>query len=246
MDRDDVPADGLSISAVSTLTGYSQQQIRDLERLSIIEPALRAANGYRQFTALHLRDLRAYRDLAHAVGPVQARRTMTEIRSLPADQALALVSSLHERLLQQRHQAFAALEALELIRSEPAEDEHPTDTMTISQLAGALGVRTSALRFWEQAGLVAPERVTLRFASARRYPLQAIREARITAALRAAGYRIPDVQQTIAAVRTLSHIDRPIDALEARVRQIADRAHSLLRAGAPLAEIIRATVTHTP
>jgi DNA-binding transcriptional MerR regulator len=235
----------MSVSAVAALTGYSLQQIRNLEGLGAIEPARRAGNGYRQFTACHVRDLRAYRDLAHAVGPVEARRAMTQIRSLQADQALALVSSFHERILQQRAQALAALEALEVIRAEPVTDEDPADTMTISQLAEALGVRTSTLRFWEQVGLVTPERVNLRSASARRYPPPAIREARITAALRAAGYRIPDVHIAITALRNLRHIDRPIDVLQVRVQQIANRAHALLRAGTTLAEIIQSTARHT-
>ena len=32
--------------------------------------------------------------------------------------------------------------------------------MTITELAAALGVRASTLRFWEQEGLVSPDRVT--------------------------------------------------------------------------------------
>lgn len=238
--RDDTAAGQLSTGAVATSTGYSVQQIRDLAALGVIAPAARAANGYRQFCVHHVRDLHAYRDLAIAVGPVAARRTLREIRSLPRDEAAALVSSLHTGLNRERDEALAAQQALCAIRAEAAVDAEPTagDTMTITELAGALGVRTSTLRFWEKAGLISPERVTTRTGSARRYPLPAIREARIVAALRAAGYRVPDVQRAVSAIRHLHGLTEPLAALEARIESIAQRMLALLRAGTTLSQII--------
>ncbi|MCP3805117.1 MerR family transcriptional regulator [Allokutzneria sp. A3M-2-11 16] len=236
----DAAGDRLSTSAVSAITGYSVQQIRNLEALEVIAPASRAANGYRQFSAHHVRDLRAYRDLAAAVGPVLARRAMREIRSLPLAEAAALVCSFHTALNRERDEALAAQHALRAIRAEAAVDAEPTteDAMTITELAGALGVRTSALRFWEKAGLVSPERVITMAGAARRYPLPAIREARITAALRAAGYRIPDVQRAITAIRDLQDVGETLDALASRIDSIAHRALALLRAGTVISEII--------
>jgi DNA-binding transcriptional MerR regulator len=111
--------------------------------------------------------------------------------------------------------------------------------MTITELSGALGVRASTLRFWEKAGLVAPERIITPAGSARRYHLAAIREARITAALRAAGYRIPDVQRAIEAIRDLHDVSHSLGALDARLAAIAQRALALLRAGTALSEIIQ-------
>ncbi|QBI55783.1 MerR family transcriptional regulator [Streptomonospora litoralis] len=233
-------ADGLGMSAVSAATGYSRQQIRDLEALGVIPAAHRAPNGYRRFSPTHVRDLRAYRDLATAVGPVEARRTMALIRTAAPDEAAAAVASLHARLNREREEALAAQRALRAVRAEAALDSPPAagDAMTITELADALGVRTSTLRFWDKAGLVTPERVTAKAGSARRYPLQAIREARITAALRTAGYRVPDVRRAMAAVRDLHDVGRSLGALEARVDSIARRTLALLRAGTTLADII--------
>ncbi|TDB94400.1 MerR family transcriptional regulator [Actinomadura sp. 7K534] len=232
--------EGLSTAAVSLASGYSVQQIRDLEALGVIPRAPRAANGYRRFSRRHVRDLRAYRELATAVGPVRARHAMREIRALPPGEAAALVSSFHIALNRERDDALAAREALRMIRAEAAADAEPAaeDSMTITELAEALGVRASTLRFWEKAGLVRPERVATRAGSARRYPLPAIREARITAALRAAGYRIPDVQQTMAAIRRLHDLDDPLRTLDAHIEAITHRTRALLRAGTGLAEII--------
>jgi DNA-binding transcriptional MerR regulator len=232
----------LSTAEVVAATGYSAQQIRDLEALGVIPAAVRAGNGYRRFSTTHVRDLRAYRDLAYAVGPVEARRAMREIRTLPSDEGAALVCSFHARLNDEREQALAARRALEAIRREESTDAEPVDadSMTITELSRALGVRASTLRFWEQMGLVAPERIAARAGSARRYHVAAIREARITAALRAAGYRVPDVRRAIAAVRKLQDVSDSLEALDDRVNAIAERALALLRAGAVLGEIVRA------
>lgn len=252
MTRGEAAPERLTTAAVSTATGYSVQQIRDLEALKVISPAPRAGNGYRRFAATHVRDLRAYRDLATAIGPVDARRAMREIRSLPPDEAASLVSSFHSALDREREGALAAQQALRAIRAEAeaesapdggggnggAEGDGDGDAMTITELADALGVRTSTLRFWEKSGLLTPERVTTRAGSARRYPLPAIREARIVAALRAAGYRIPDARDAVTALRDLRDIGRSLRALDSRIDAIAQRTLALLRAGAILHEII--------
>lgn len=73
--------------------------------------------------------------------------------------------------------------------SGPKRPHGDDDFMTITQLAQALGVRSSTLRFWEEEGLVRPERVTT--LRARRYGLAAIRAARVVVALRAAWVRHP-------------------------------------------------------
>lgn len=241
---DNALSERLTTAAVSAVSGYSVQQIRDLEALGVIPPAPRAANGYREFTSEHVRGLRAYRNLATAIGPVRARCALREVRTLPPDQAVALLSSFHVALTRERDDALAAQEALHIIRAEPSGEAEPTteDSMTITELASALGVRTSTLRFWEKVGLVVPERVTLRASAARRYPLPAIREARITAVLRAAGYRIPDVQHTMTAIRQLQDLDDPLKALESRVDAIAQRTLALLRAGTDIADIITGAV----
>lgn len=86
---------------------------------------------------------------------------------------------------------------------------------------------------------MAPERVATRAGTARRYTLTAIREARITAALRAGDYRIPDVRKAITAVRDLNDVSDTLAALDTRLEAIAQRALALLRAGSLLAQIIQ-------
>jgi DNA-binding transcriptional MerR regulator len=237
MDEPSTAAGSYTTSRLAAASGYSVQQVRDLERLGVIPPANRQPNGYRRFGPAHLTALRAYRQLAVAVDPVNARMTMIEARRLPYDEAIARVVALHVDLARARDQTIAALRALETIVEEDgsAEPPSPADAMSITELSAALGVRSSALRFWEQQGLVTPERTSR--LGARTYPVAAIRDARIIAALRAGGYRIPAVQAVIESVHALNPNDAR-RALQERLRTIATRSESLLRAGSAIADLI--------
>lgn len=265
----------LRTADVARESGYSVQQVRDLERLGVIPPAVRAANGYRAYTAAHVRALRAYRGLASAAGPVDARRllatTFAEVQGDPAEpgtrlaDAAAAIGAVHVRLARERDEALRARDALRAIQAEavaptmapdadPAADstdaapDRAGDTMTITELAAALGVRTSTLRFWEQEGLAVPDRVTT--LRARQYGTGAIQEARIVAALRSSGYGIPAVRDVVA---TLCQVDGVVEGqvdgvaegavraeqiLDRRLDQIAARTVTLLRAGADLAAVL--------
>jgi DNA-binding transcriptional MerR regulator len=243
----------LRTTDVAGESGYSVQQVRDLERLGVIPPATRASNGYRSYTPLHVRALHAYRGLAEAAGPVAARRLCTELRTQPLAEAAAAVNAVHAGLARERDEALRAQQALRTIRAEAhtgartgiragTRPETPTesagDTMTITELAEALGVRSSTLRFWEQEGLIAPERVTsLR---ARRYAPPAIDAARIVAALRGAGHGIPAVREVMDSLRNLEGPAEAEHLLRQRLDLIAARSVALLRAGADLAAVVTA------
>ena len=275
----------LRTADVARESGSSVQQVRDLERQGVIPPAVRAANGYRAYTTGHVRALRAYRGLASAAGPVDARRLLAErfagsagaappsaaepssagpsaagppsaepSTAPPAGQALRLadaaarIGAVHVRLACERDEALRARAALRAIqdeaRSTPDAAGAAGDTMTVTELAAALGVRTSTLRFWEQEGLAVPERVTT--LRARRYGTEAIREARIVAALRSSGYGIPAVREVVATLRVDSvtadglaeGIDEAERILDRRLDRIATRTVALLRAGTDLAAVL--------
>ncbi|MFD9968777.1 MerR family transcriptional regulator [Streptomyces sp. NPDC059015] len=223
---------------VARESGYSLQQVRDLERLGVIPPAARSGNGYRSYAPVHVRALRAYRGLAVAVGPVEARRMLPELWTATLTEAASAVGALHVRLAREREEALRAQQALEAVRAEAdtAGIERDGDAMTITELAGALGVRPSTLRFWEQEGLLAPERVTsLR---ARRYGPSDIGAARIVAALRSAGYGVPAVRELLGTLHRPAGLEETRRVLRARLDRIAVRTVALIRAGSDVAAVV--------
>jgi DNA-binding transcriptional MerR regulator len=236
----------LHTADVARKSGYSLQQVRDLERQGVIPPAIRGTNGYRAYSESHVQALQAYRGLASAAGPVVARRLLaslfTEAQPGSLTEAAAAIGAVHVRLATERDEALRAQEALSAVQAEPSVPDGDgtnspgADTMTITELAAALGVRTSTLRFWEQEGLAIPERVTsLR---ARQYGPAAIREARIVAALRSSGYGIPAVRKVVATLQGHTGITAARQILDRRLDQIAARTVALLRAGSDLAAVI--------
>lgn len=225
---------------VADAAGCSVQQVRDLERAGVIPPARRAPNGYREFDGRHVDAILGYRSLAVAVGPVEGRRVMRELWVASLPDAVAAIGALHVGLAREREEALRARDALLAIRAESEGAAATADAgagMTIVELGAALGVRSSALRFWEKEGLVLPERVTSR--GARHYPPAAVRDARIVVALRAAGYGIPEVREVVAALRTLAGTARPLQALDARLESISARTLTLVDAGADLVRLLR-------
>jgi DNA-binding transcriptional MerR regulator len=230
----------LRTADVARESGYSVQQVRDLEKLGVIPAAARMGNGYRAYTPLHIHALRAYRGLVGAVGPVVARKLLAELRTGTITEAASAINEVHVRLAREREEALLAEQALRAIQTEAdtPEFEQDSDAMTITELSRALGVRPSTLRFWEQEGLVTPERVTS--LQARRYDLSAIRTARIVAALRNTGYGIPAVREIVDSLHRLDGTDEALRILRERLDHIALRTVELLRAGADLAAVVEA------
>jgi DNA-binding transcriptional MerR regulator len=232
----------LRTADVARRSGYSVQQVRDLERLGVIPTAERGSNGYRAYSIRHVHALRAYRGLAVAAGPVEARRLLATLHSATIAVAAAAIDEVHGGLDRERGEVENALTALRVIASEQADAprERAADAMTIGELAGALGVRPSTLRFWEQEGLVRPERVTsLR---ARRYPSRTADEARIVAALRGAGYGVPAVRALMGELRELGGMHEADRLLAQRLDRLAERSVALLRASADLLALLESPV----
>ncbi|MFE6257356.1 MerR family transcriptional regulator [Agromyces sp. NPDC057865] len=248
----------LRTADVARASGYSLQQVRDLERLGVIPPAERTGNGYRAYAPVHVVALRAYRSLAFAAGPVASRHLLADAWGQSPADAAAAIGDVHVRLAREREEVLHARRALAAIRSEAgAVDPNPRsvegtdggagsgagDAMSITELAGALDVRTSTLRFWEQEGLVHPDRITS--VRARHYAPEAVREARIVAALRRAGYGVRAVRELMGALGHADGLEAADRVLQSRLDGIAGRTVALLRAGSDLADVLDALAPGT-
>lgn len=219
-------AQSLTTAVVGREAGYSTQQVRDLERMGVIPPATRGSNGYRRYDDAHIVALHAYRALAGAVGPVQARRLMPTLLRSSIDEAAEQVDDLHAAIARDRARVREALRGLETVMADDTDLFEERDAMTIGELAEALGVRTSALRHWESEGLVAPDRSDA--SRARRYRARAITEARIVAALRAGGYPLAPIARVLEQLRTHGLTAEVSALLGRRLADLTRRSVALL------------------
>ncbi|MGW0789565.1 MerR family transcriptional regulator [Streptomyces sp. NPDC002911] len=216
--------------------GYSVQQVRNLERDGVLPPAARTASGYRIYREVHLQSALAYRALATSTGPVEAKRLMRAVHERPTAEVLALLDAAHARLHRERTDLALAQEAAMAISAELIEDVRPSDSMSVSELAAALGVRPSALRHWDAEGLAVPDRVAPR--GTRRYSPAQTRDARIVHQLRSAGYRIAPLRDLMPSLRR-GHGQKDVGAaLAVRDASITARSRALLDATVPLSAVL--------
>jgi len=229
---------GLRTVDVARRAACSVQQVRNLERDGVLASAERTAAGYRRYTDSHVLAAVAYRHLAAGVGPVEAKTMMRAAHRSPMPDLLAMVDAAHARLHIERRDVDLARQAVAAISAEQIDDPRPTDAMTISALAAALGVRTSTLRHWDDEGLVVPERSP--GGRARSYSPVDVRDARIVYQLRQAGYRIRPLQDLMPQLRQTHRRDEINAALLGRHENITARSRALLRAAAALEAVLDA------
>ncbi|MFB7084844.1 TioE family transcriptional regulator [Streptomyces sp. NPDC056296] len=216
--------------------GLSTQQIRNYEDAGVLPPAGRTGSGYRVFGEVHRHALTTYRALRQGYEPVTATRVMRAVHDGDVSGALALVDAAHAALHEERGSLRAASEALEaleaLAREEPEPSDGPArsarsaDGLRIGEVAALIGVRTSALRVWEAAGLLAPGRE--RGTTYRVYGPADVRDARLVRTLRRSHYLFDQIRPVLDGLRREGSSEALRAAVEARGQLLTARTRAML------------------
>lgn len=218
---------------LARVAGISTQQVRNYEAAGILPPTPRTETGYRQYGDEHVRALLTYRALAKGFGPETGTAIIRAVHDGNEPLALRLVDASHARLYEERLTADAASEALTMI-AEQFLDEAPNSgpTLLIGDLAAQLGVRTSALRVWEAAGLLTPDREP--GTKYRRYGPLDVRDARIIHMLRQGHYRFPQIRPVLEGLRRSASTEALRDAIAERRAAHDRRTRAMLTGGGQL------------
>ncbi|GAA0587947.1 MerR family transcriptional regulator [Kribbella sandramycini] len=191
---------GLRPVDLARRAGISTQLVRNYEADGILPPAPRTDSGYRQYGEAHLTALLTYRALAPGFGAETARYLMQAVHAGDEARAYRLIDQAHANLYEQRLATDAASEALGAAAAEFQDEPIPAGpALLVGELAHRLGVRTSALRVWEAAGLLAPTRE--RITKYRRYEPEQIRDARIIHMLRQGRYSFDQIRPVLEGLR---------------------------------------------
>ncbi|WP_156756019.1 MerR family transcriptional regulator [Actinokineospora pegani] len=209
--------------------GVSTQQIRNHEAAGVLPPTTRTPTGHRVYGREHLDALLAFRALDAAAGRETATAIMRSLHALDLSTALRRLDRAHADLHAARQATEDTAAALEAVADTPTEDQGP---LRIGDVAGRLSIRPSALRVWEFAGLLHPARE--KGTGYRTYTALDLRDARVIATLRAAGYPFARIAQVLAGLRESG--DSAALRLAITERRAAQDAQSrgLLRASAHL------------
>jgi DNA-binding transcriptional MerR regulator len=214
---------------LARLAGVSSQQIRNYLDAGVLPPATRSETGYRQLDDRHRRALLAYRALAEGHGWIAAGDIMRAIHADDRVQALALIDADHAELHRQREALKLTAEALETV----VDTEPPARAaMQIGELAAHLGVRTSTLRVWEDAELLAPQRDPA--TGYRTYGPKETRDARIILMLRQGMHRLPQIRPILDDLRRTGSRAALRAAIAQRHEELGRRAEKMLAAAALL------------
>lgn len=182
--------------------GLSAQMVRKYEESGFLPPAERSKSGYRIYRSQHLYALRVARDLIKGYGWTPARKIMQAVHQGKESEALAIIDKCHADIHSRRHRLKEALHSLNsLLQNEtqsewPAHDLRTGRELYIHEVAQLVGVNTSAIRFWEERGLLQPRRDTA--SRYRLYEREHIRQIQIIALLRDAGYKSCIIQSILA------------------------------------------------
>lgn len=204
--------------------GVSTQQVRNLEADGVLPDADRSPSGYRRYGPEHLAALLTYRALAAGHGAPTARAIMRDVNRGDLPSALSLVDASHAELANQRRALDETRQALSAVAAD--ETPVPTTEMYVGDLANYLGVRPSALRVWESAGLLAPARE--RGTSYRRYNASDIRDARIVQLLRQGRYPFDRIRPVLDGLRGTGSTSALHAAIEERRAALDARAVAML------------------
>ncbi len=204
------------------------QQVRNYEAGGLIPPAARAANGYRQYTRQHLVALLTAQSLVAAYGQERARDVMQAMQRGQLAAALALIDEHHAGLAGQRQQLERTLAALgTLAAQDPVAHSRYARRLRVGEAAQEVGVRVSAVHFWEQQGLLEPVRD--RSSRYRLYDEAQMRRLRVVALLREAGYDFEAIRTTLHEL-AVNRPKRAIAAIEGRRAELARRSWAALAA----------------
>ncbi len=214
------------------------QHLRNLERDGVVPVAARTSSGHRSWGELHVLSAVAYRELTAGVGPTPAKELLRALYRQPPAVFLALLDNAHTDLARERRTLRLAREAVAAIAAEALAAPRPSDAMTISELAGALGTTPATLRHWEAEQLLAPQRAGR--GHIRTYSPVQVRDARVIHQLRTAGYRIPQLRPVLRTLLNPQNTDATLESgLKVRDGQLTNRSHALLRAA--LRDVLAAT-----
>ncbi|MFJ1969244.1 TioE family transcriptional regulator [Streptomyces sp. NPDC087903] len=222
--------------------GLSTQAIRNYEKAGVLPAAGRTPHGYRTYTSLHARALRAFLALVPGHSHQTATSIMRAANEDAVDEAFRLIDESHAQLLDDRRILQAVESALRDLQSAGASDPGPpamsgTNGTFIGPLAGKLGIRPATLRKWERAGIVRPRRDPQ--TGYRVYDEADVRDARLAHQLRRGGYLLEQIAPLIAQVRAAGGLEPLEAALHDWHGRLSARGRTMLAGAAELEAYLR-------
>jgi DNA-binding transcriptional MerR regulator len=201
----------------------SVQQVRNYEAGGLIPQAERSPSGYRLYTQQHLTALQTVRSMARGYGWQRTSVIMQALHQGNLSTALATIDMHHAELARNRLQVEETLSALHTLAERSTakpRSSHPQQ-FRVGEAAKQVGVRVSALHFWEQQGLLHPVRD--QYSRYRLYDEYQMRRLHVVVLLRGAGYPF-NVIRTVLDELAAGRPEKAIVAVKKRSEELTRRS----------------------
>jgi DNA-binding transcriptional MerR regulator len=198
----------------------SVQQVRNYEANGLIPKAQRSLSGYRLYTQQHLAALHTVKSLVPGYGWQRASAIMQSLHRDDLSAALAIIDERHAELTSKRRQVEQTLDALRTLAAQSGawQSSPHSQRVRVGEAAKQVGVRVSAVHFWEQQGLLRPLREP--HSRYRLYDEGQMRRLRVVALLRDAGYPFSVIQSVLGELAA-GRPEKAIVAVEKRHDELA-------------------------
>jgi DNA-binding transcriptional MerR regulator len=233
-----MPCEHLRTIDLARSEGMSVQQVRNYETWGFLPLSQRNKSGYRLYTSQHLAALKTARSMIGGYGWKRALNIMQAVHQGNLSTALALVDTRHAELASKRLQVGQTLEALWVLskQSIPWTSVLHSHKLRIGEAAKRVGVRTSALHFWEQQGLLHPVRdQNSRY---RLYDERQVRGLQVVVLLREAGYDFGAIRSVLDEM-ALGQPEKAIQAVEKRSEELDRMSWTCIEAMSSFQKYIR-------
>jgi len=219
----------LRTSDLALAGGISVQQVRNYEASGLIPPAQRSPGGYRLYTHLHLIALQTVRCMAPGYGWQRTSAIMQALHRGDLSSALAIIDERHAEQARKRLQMEQTLSALRLLVAGATAQPRTTtpQRMQVGEAARQVGVRVSALYFWEQQGLLHPVRE--KHNRYRLYDEHQMHRLRVVALLRDAGNPFNIIQSVLDELAA-GRPEKAIVAVEKRREELTRTSWTCIEA----------------
>ena len=207
----------------------SVQQVRNYEANGLIPQAPRSPSGYRLYTQRHLAALQTVKSLVRGYGWQHTSAIMQATHRGDLSAALAIIDERHAEQARKRLQMEQTLVALRTLaaQSDAVHRSQHSQPIRVGEAAKQVGVRVSAVHFWEHQGLLHPLREP--HSRYRLYDEHQMRRLRVVALLRDAGYPFNVIQSVLDEVAA-GRPEQAIVAVEKRREELTRISWSCIEA----------------
>ncbi|MCA0353708.1 MAG: MerR family transcriptional regulator [Chloroflexi bacterium] len=221
----------------------SVQQVRNYQAEGFLPNVERGSNGYRQYTQQHIDAIKTAHQLIKGYGWRNAQQIMAALHQADHQTAFNLINQHHARLDTIHQQLDQTLTLLKAVADQLPPSQRHAQRILVGEAAKAVGVPISALRFWEQQGLLQPIRQASN--NYRYYDERQLRRLRIVVLLRQANADFSSIRTTLETLDQ-QQPQRAVAAIEERRAALAQQSWESLQANTALVRYIQTYVPLQP